>query len=378
MSREQRMLKFENARIAALAAEEQKRNDRHALALTERDERHALAAEEHPVSEKQIREISVSEGLERVTFNLTRQDYGFYCRSMVVLDIPPTHASEWYSERIAFYQSSATSNGPHYRYLRNTFFPTLGRANNDEKVPNLPPIPEESGDFFVKTGLFKTTLSVRDFNIKMEQHIPTWIDILLTDYCNIYYRDLLDTPRGAPIESTEDYVRNQSFIEATNEIYRLFDLCIDYFTSPWQIAMSIGLSRFFGNGVWVEDGDREDRELLRKFKKFADFIDTKYVYNVEGYKGTIEDADPAHATDKVMCRDFLSQQSAQCDFSKIVPLPISTISGNKFYVFTGRSLSMLESSLRANPDKAPKKIGGTKSRRFKTKRLFKTRRQKCR
>lgn len=351
--REQRRLNRERA----LAAAEQKP----AAKL-------AKAAEEAPVAEQMS-----TEGIERVTFHLTPKDFGFYCRSMLVLDIPPTHTSEWYSPRIAFFQSTATSNGPHYRYLRNTFFPTLGRANNAEKIPNLPPI-DEDDDFFVKTGLFKTTLSVRNFDLS-GQNIPAWIDTLLTDYCEAYYPGLLDFPIEIPSGAgAEWYKRTESFIEATEEIYRLFDLCIDYFTSPWQIAMSIGLSRFFGNGVWVEDDDKEGGTLLRKFNKFADFIDTKYAYKVEGYKGSIDDADPAHANDKKMCRDFLSENNAQCDFSKIERLPTVKITKSKFFVFSGRALIILEKSMRAY-DMSNKFKGGTRRKR---KRSFKTRHQKRR
>jgi hypothetical protein len=353
--REQRRIERDEARTRALAAEQQKAEKRSAKKQTK--------AEEPELS------VTVLEGIERVTFHLTPEDYGFYCRSMVVLDIPPMHVSEWYSPRIAFFQSSATSNGSHYRHLRNTFFPTLGRANNAEKAPNLPTIAEESDDFFVKTGLFKTTLSVRNFTMGMEQNIPAWIDTLLTDYCNTYYPGLLDMTREIPRDAdTEWYNRAASFLEATQEIYRLFDLCIDYFTSPWQIAMSIGLSRFFRNGVWFEDQDKEGGELLRKFNKFADFIDTKYAYTIEGYKGSIEDADPDHTADKKMCRDFLSDNRAQCDFSKIERLPTVIISGSKFYVFTGRAITWLEGALRFRK-------GGTRRKR---KRSFKTRHQKRR
>ena len=350
--------------------EQRRLNRERALAAAEqKTAKLAKAAEEEPVAEQMS---TVLEGIERVTFRLTPKDYGFYCRSMVVLDIPPTHASEWYSPRIAFFQSTATSNGPHYRYLRNTFFPTLGRANDSEKIPNLD-VSGETGDFFVKTGLFKTTLSVRNFDLS-GQTIPAWIDTLLTDYCDTYYPGLLDFPIEIPSGAgAEWYKRTESFLEATEEIYRLFDLCIDYFTSPWQIAMSIGLSRFFGNGVWVEDDDK-DGTLLRKFNKFADFIDTKYAYTVEGYKGSIDDADPAHANDTKMCRDFLSENSAQCDFSKIERLPTVKITKSKFFVFSGRALIILEKSMRAY-NASTKFKGGTRRKR---KRSFKTRHQKRR
>lgn len=348
--REQRRLERSQARELAMETEAKMRSKRSTK---------GQAAE----SEGQMSE-TVSEGIERVTFHLTPEDCGFGTRNMIVLDIP-AKTPEWYSPRIAFFQTTSSSNGSHYRYLKNTFFPILGISNNSEKVPNLD-VTESESDFFVKTGLFKTTLSVRNFNMKMEQNIPEWIDTLLTEYCNTYYQGLLDIPRETPIDSPEDYVRTVSFIQATEEVYRLFDLCIDYFSSVWQIAMSIGLSRFYGNGVWVEDGDHEDGKTLRKFKNFADFIDTKYIYTVTGHKGFAETEG----------RRFLIDRHAQCDFSKIQRLPIVTISGNKFYVFTGRSLTVLEAMVRSNQRYRPK--GGTKRKQLKKKRLFKTRHQKRR
>jgi hypothetical protein len=370
--REERRIKRDKERAIALAAERARK-------LTAKEPAEEPEAAEEPSEQMSV---SVSGGVERVTFHLTPKDFGFYCRSMVVLDIPPTHASEWYSPRIAFFQSSATSNGPQFRHLRNTFFPTLGRANNDDKVPNLPRIAEEEGDFFVKSGLLRDTLSVRNFDpqMRMEQTIPAWIDTLLTEYCETHYPGLLSVSMEIPRDRDDVwYKQTESFIEATEEICLLFDLCINYFTTPWQIAMSIGLSRFFGNGVWVEDDDTEGGKKLRKFNKFAHFIDAKYAYVVEGYKGSIEDADPAYATDKKMCRDFLEENHAQCDFSTIQRLPTVKISGSKLFVFGGRAIATLEVNMNVYNKFYPKPKGGTR-KRFKTKRKrsFKTRHQKRR
>jgi hypothetical protein len=296
---------------------------------------------------------------ERVTVHLT--DCGEGTRNMVVLDVPP--GKRWYAPRIAFFQSSATSNGPLNRYRKNTFFPTLGISNSEEMVPNMESATVEN-DFFVKTGLFKGILTIENFN--SNRRIPQWMDELLTEYCNTVYPGLLDLDYdNVYVDNPKDLERFTSFLEASIEIPLLLELCNAYFSDVWQIAMSIGLSRFYGNGLWVEDGDSDDidgeRILLRKFKKFADFIDTKCVYAIEGGAVFVPVDD----------REFLTRHNAQCDFSTVEQLPVVTLEKTKYNVFAGISTTRLTMAIRSYRPR------GGKTRR-KRRRLFKTRHQKRR
>ena len=225
----------------------------------------------------------------------------------------------------------------------------------------------------MKTGLFKSIFACKPpqsarSSIMEQPPIPIWINELLTEYCSLYYPQLMVRDFYRIIVDKKDYDETEEMMDSLQEMYQLFDLCMYYFSDVWQIAMSIGLSKFTGKGVWVEDGNRkESGEPARKFTQFAIFINKKFDYTITGYKGVFDD--------ETHLRDFLQQQRSQSDF-RFEPLPGVVTSQSIYALFTGKSVQALGVPLRTfkslNPFEFKK--GGTRRKR----KSIKTRRQKCR
>ena len=309
---------------------------------------------------------------ETDTFTLEPTNCNSDIRDVVVL---PLRGKLWYAPNIAFFKSTASSNGASFIHLKDTYLPTLGVLDaSGEDVPGLEPL-EGSGDIIMKTGLFKTIFACKPppsarLSIMAQPPIPVWINELLTEYCSIYHPELMVRDFYRIIVNKDDYDETEEMMDSLQEMYQLFDLCMYYFSDVWQIAMSIGLSKFTGKGVWVEDGNlKAPRELARKFTQFAKFINKKFDYTINGYKGVFDD--------ETHLRDFLQQQRAQSDF-RFEPLPGVDISKSNYALFTGKSVQALGVPLRTfkslNPKEFKKPIGGTRRKR----KSVKTRRQKRR
>lgn len=318
-----------------------------AMAMDQKREENALAVQIRDKAERH-------RDPERETFTLTPEDCNADSRVMAVLSVP--RGKRWYADRIAFFQSSATSNGPAFRHLKNTYLPTLGVANNEDHVPNMEKL-DSDGDVIIKTGLLKRIFCGKTEVVMGQETIPEWIYDLLTDYCSIYYPQLLTRNFRRIIIDREDYDESIALLGPFEEIYKLFDLCKFYFSDVWQIAMSIGLSRFYECGVWV-DGDH-DVVSGKKFTQFASFIDETFLYTINGYKDV-----PEHFT-RINDRHFIMSRGAQSRFD-CVALPIVTLKEPLLSLFTGRMHS-LEIPLRSF--KSINRFGG---------KSIKTRRQKRR
>lgn len=306
---------------------------------------------------------------ETYRFTLQPENCNSYIRDVVVL---PLRGKLWYASNIAFFKSTASSNGASFIHLKDTYLPTLGVLDaSGEGVPGLEPL-EGSGDIIMKTGLFKSIFACKPpqsarSSIMEQPPIPVWINELLTEYCSLYYPQLMVRDFYRLIVDKKDYDETEKIMDSLQEMYQLFDLCMYYFSDVWQIAMSIGLSKFTGKGVWVEDGNVNAlREPARKFIDFAEFINTKFDYTINGYKGVFG---------QIPLREFLQQQRAQSDFS-FEPLPGVVAKQSSYALFTGKSVQALGVPLRTfkslNPFEFKK--GGTRRKR----KSIKTRRQKRR
>jgi len=299
---------------------------------------------------------------EMETFKLEEENCNGDIRNVVVLPLPKN--KRWYAPNIAFFQSSATSNGASFRHLRDTYLPTLGVLDvSGEDVPGLEKL-EGDGDIIIKTGLFKSIFACKpppSALVMAQPPIPRWINELLTEYCSLYYPELMARDFYRIIVDKDDYDKTEKMMDSLQEMYQLYDLCIYYFSDVWQIAMSIGLSECYQSGVWFDNG-----EPIRKFTQFATFIKTKFQYTIDCYKGEFG-TKPLRA--------FLQEQGAQSNF-RFEPLEPVSIPESKYFLFTGKSVQALGVPLRTFKSLNPKVFvkGGTKRRR----KLVKTRRQKRR
>lgn len=332
-------------------------------AITKRREELTLARE--------IKETASRKPLhtEKAKFTFEKENCNSDSRDVVVLPVPD---KKWYADNIAFFKSTASSNGASFIHLKDTYLPTLGVLDaSGEGVAGLETL-EGSGDIIMKTGLFKSIFACKPpqssrLSVMTQPPIPIWINKLLTEYSSIYHPELMVRDFYRLIVDKDDYDKTEEMMDSLQEMYQLFDLCMYYFSDVWQIAMSIGLSEFTGKGVWVEDGNvKASREPARKFIEFAKFINKKFEYTITGYKGVFGE---------IPLRDFLQQQRAQSDFS-FEPLPGVVTSQSIYALFTGKSVQALGVPLRTfkslNPSEFKK--GGTRRKR----KSVKTRRQKRR
>lgn len=321
-------------------------------AMSKKEEENEFAKQKHAEAEARHRVPEMEE------FHLTPENCNHGCRFTVVLPVP--HGKRWEADRIAFFQSSATSNGAAFRHLRNTFLPTLGVANNGECIKNMDKV-EGDDDVIVKTGLFKSIFCGKTEPVLGQETIPEWIYLLITEYCSIHYPTLLTRDYTRIIVNREDYDESNTLLLQFEEIYKIVHLLIHYFSDVWQIAMSIGLSRMYGCGVWVADGEHDvvgaTSVYAIKFINFANFIDEKFLYTILGDR----DVPVPSIPDRV----FLSSRGAQSAFH-CTPLPTVTVRGSLLYLFTGRSHA-LEIAIRSF--KSINRLGG---------KSVKTRRQKRR
>ena len=278
----------------------------------------------------------------QLSFTLTNEDYNLSDRLVVVLPVP------WLDmQSIAFFQSTGTSNKS-LTHLANTFLPTLGISTGEE-----PDIMEKmkAGDF-IKTGLFKTLFRGKGFRALNQFEMPSWVKILLIEYCNTYPG--LTEIDDAEIRTDEDNERFTSLLESCKEIYELFDLCIYYFTDVWQIAISIALSKLKKEGVFIN-----------RFKRFADFIDTKIIYKITDHSDTLQ---------QIPMDEFLKAKHAHTHF-KLEGVPLEIVENNDANLFSGKSYGKLDVKIRTYAVlKRFKPKGGTRRRR----KSVKTRRQKRR
>jgi len=338
-------------------------------AISKRDSEMSLAREINDAASRKHRHI------ERETFTLEEENCNGDIRKVVVLPLPKS--KKWYAPNIAFFKSTASSNGASFIHLRDTYLPTLGVLDasgkynpDDERVAGLEPL-EGYGDIIIKTGLFKSIFACKPppsarLSAMAQPPIPIWINEVLTEYCSLYYPTLIVRDFYRPIVDKADYDETEQLFDSLQEMYQLFDLCMYYFSDVWQIAMSIGLSEFTGKGVWVEDGNvKASGDPARKFIQFASFIKTKFDYTVTGYKGEFGEKP---------LRAFLQEQDAQSDF-RFEPLPGIVTSQSNYVLFTGKSVQALGVPLRTFKSLNPLqfKKGGTRRRK-----LVKTRRQKRR
>ena len=276
------------------------------------------------------------------SFTLTNEDYNLSDRLVVVLPVP------WLDmDSIAFFQSTGTSNKS-LSHLADTFLPTLGISTGEE-----PDIMEKmkAGDF-IKTGLFKTLFRGKGFVSFNVFEVPHWVKILLMEYCDITYPGLTQIDFSTEIQTDQQNEQFTSFLESSKEIYELFDLCIYYFTDVWQIAISIALSKLKGEGVFI-----------RRFKTFADFIDTKIIYKI---------TDTIDSPQQIPMDKFLKAKHAQTRF-KFDGVLLEIAEPNEANLFSGKTYGMLEVKLRSYATYKRFSKGGTRRRKS-----VKTRRQKRR
>ena len=301
-----------------------------------------MAAREQRYQRRVEREAAEMER-SQLSFTLTNEDYNLSDRLVVVLPLP------WLDMKsIAFFQSTGTSNKslPH---LADTFLPTLGISTGED-----PDIMEKmkAGDF-IKTGLFKPLFRGKGFRALNQFEMPSWVKILLIEYCNITYPGLTTIDYTAEISTDEDNVRFTSFLESSKEIFELFDLCIYYFTDVWQIAISIALSKLNDQGVFIN-----------RFKKFADFIDKKIIYTITDHSDTLQ---------QIPMDVFLKAKHAHTHF-KLEGVPLEIVEKNEANLFSGKSYGILEVKLRTYAVLKRFSKGGTRRKR----KSVKTRRQKRR
>jgi len=267
-------------------------------------------------------------------------------RKIVVLE----PIGRWYADNIAFFQSSGHNKG--LGFLKNTYLPTLGEIDSDTPLPNfMDKTLKGHGIVLIKTSYFKTLFEGKKDGLGFETEIPEWIHQLIMEYSE-RYPNLFGS-----IETYSNPVTN--IVEAKElhremiEIQHIYMTLKTYFTSHWQVAMSIGLSRFMGEGIWIGE-----------LANFAAFMDTKMVCNIRGVK------DSEQHTDMTV---FLTTKGAQStlDFTEDDALENRAISTELYHILHNRSPERLEQTIRAYEVIARFKKGGTKR-----KRLLKTRRQK--
>ena len=301
-----------------------------------------MAAHRDKIAERRDAQRAAEEKRSH-SFTLTNKDYNLSDRLVVVLPVP------WLDmQSIAFFQSTGTSNKS-LSHLADTFLPTLGISTGEESD-----IMEKmkAGDF-IKTGLFKTLFRGKGFSRFKEFEVPHWVKILLMEYCDITYPELTRIDFSTEIQTDQQNEQFTSFLESSKEIYELFDLCIYYFTDVWQIAISIALSKLKGQGVFIS-----------RFKTFADFIDTKMIYEI---------TDTSDTPQRIPMDKFLKAKHAQTEFN-LEGVPLEIAEPNEANLFSGKTYGMLEVKLRSYATyKRFKSSGGTRRRKS-----VKTRRQKRR
>ena len=184
----------------------------------------------------------------RFQFELSRDDFNVTYRKIVVL--PILRDQGWTfggNERIAFFQSTGTSNKG-YEFLRGTYFPTFGVWKHGERFPFMSVL--EGDEVIVKANHFKPLfVGSRPDDRGLANNAPTWIYQLLVEYCE-KYPAIFTKDFREPID-VKDEEEARAMLEALKEIYDLFKTLYSYFTADWQVAMSIGLSRHMGEGIWL-------------------------------------------------------------------------------------------------------------------------------
>ena len=311
----------------------------------------SIVARPDPIAEARARARGV-----RFQFELSRDDFNVTYRKVVVL--PILRDQGWTfggNERIAFFQSTGTSN-PGYEFLRGTYFPTFGVCNPRERYPFMDVL--EGDEVIVKVNHFKPLfVGTRPDDRGLTNNAPTWIYQLLVEYCK-KYPTIFTKDFREPID-VKDEAETRAMLVSLKEIYDLFRTLHSYFTADWQVAMSIGLSRHMGEGIWIT-----------QFADFARFMDQRMVCSITGDRGERE-------TPEVLS-NFLRRKGAQSSlqFTEADALPITPLSRNFYFVFHGYNISYATVGLQTMEKiKSFSKKGGT---RRKHRRSVKTRHQKRR
>jgi hypothetical protein len=358
---------------------ELKKNEAEGIQREERDklrERVGETSEEKTAREERIIRGIKDDQAKRITenkrkprrhfeFEAQEKDYNVdFGRKMIVLPLPSRGL--WFDNtKIAFFKSTGTSNEG-FEFLEGTYFPTLGIINkSDTRTGNIPFIDKLAGDgtVAVKTNFFKTLFTGKSREMS---NTPVWLYDLITEYCEERYPTLFDIDYGKfrVDESNMEMALEQE--KQLIEIEHLQRILKTYFTADWQVAQSIGLSRFMSEGIWIGE-----------MQHFAEFMDTKIQFTLSGYRGPEVEGEGNIAKAIKFLQDNDAQSGLQ--FTEEDALETSLTTPSEYYLFSGTSLNRLQQDMRAYHNAARfKRKGGLSKTKRQKRRSIKTRRQKRR
>ena len=158
-------------------------------------------------------------------------------REIVIMDAE----RDWSSRNIAFFKS--TGSNPKFSVFENTFFPMLG-CYVEGKTP-LEKYPlgagvQLSSNYIIKLGGTFPKLFRGD-----ERHtiIPEWMLHMIFDYI----------PRKIDISTITSLYELDKLKQRYANVFLLYECLTYYFSSEWQVYLSIALSKKFKCGIWVNE-----------------------------------------------------------------------------------------------------------------------------
>ena len=292
-------------------------------------------------------------------------------REIVIMPAPAGSSHDktyWPKPNIAFFKSTGESNGKFKGIFANTFFPMLGCFVNDETTPIDPSHQAVlSKNYIVKLGGTFPTIFRGDL-----KSIPIWIIEILLKYLKHKLCDPLFVNLTPPIipENLWDNPQLQALKQIYDELFLIYTCLSTYFSSEWQVYLSIALSNTTGEGVWVKEG---------RLKLFADFLfvtNTIQQFTVTPLD-TIDPSDPLP-----LLYNYLVEKQAQCNF-KSIPVHVKIVDPPTIlYKVLTRDPQIVDQQIRIcekqqeRESRKKSRTGGKSKKKRKIKRKSKSRKYK--
>jgi hypothetical protein len=213
-----------------------------------------------------------------------------YDRQIVIVE----RKGDWPTHNIAFFKSTGESNGKFKGIFANTFFPMLGCFVDKNLTPIDPRIDKSvtlSENYIVKLGGTFPIIFKGDI-----KNIPNWIEPILSKYIN--YRlghELHISLQPIDIFQITDVDQLKMLKEIYSELFIIYTCLSTYFSSIWQVQLSIALSNTTQNGVWI-----------KSLSIFATFLGTPYIIPVFG-----------NIQNEESFLEYLQSNHAQCDLKQL-------------------------------------------------------------
>ena len=290
---------------------------------------------------------------------------------------------EWPTSNIAFFKSTGSSN-PGFEVFAGTFFPMFGcykKGITPIDYSSVGKGVELSENYIVKPGgtfpeVFRGTIP----------SIPEWIMVLLDKYLKQELELIEDHQALIKHHLNQDYefkdfkllrgkfsdaMRCSTDIEKLKQLKEIYDTlnliykCLsNYFTSEWQVHLSIDLSKSTNTGFWIQ-------------KKLESFVAMLHHTPYE-----IFELSPIKHIDESQLLNFLQTYIAQCDFHKVVgPTMVNQMSPNLYnsLLFYSQIIQQIIDICKKEEERKTgkrQKTGGKSKKKRKIKRKSKSRKYK--